>query len=637
MNDNKKNIDQFFLEQLGNATERPPSSVWDSLEKRLEEDRPHRRFFGWWFYISIGILLIGAGGAAYYIAGSPSFFKHSATQSVAQTNNQSAAADLENSKIKETKTPLERIHTNDNPASETEHQYKQKGQKRNARIARNEVIPGPGIDHTTRDTKPLSPQKTTTSQSIIPKTAAKNSAILPHQDNRQIEEKQLAGSEAIKVNRNKTLSEKSANTVPELGNTRGIVDTSIKMTNDREVVNKPRQNKKEVIAANKMEQNNLPAEHSIVRHSVQIKNTTDTSYVVQNKPVHEKNIASKYTIQRIKATPGTPIKAHKKAVKISAQTAVVDSSQSFSAAKPGLAGTNKKQDQKAGNAPNKIAHLSKNNTSATEQEQYKSKAPDTKETKVRKPLNISVGIKGGYENGFNSFTARKYTGTIFGELQLSDRWSFLLQPGIKVAQLNRSYTRILGNFFQAGPTTSELYHVNVDSLLGLRYDFAYKQTYDSMIASIEAKRNFVELELPFLFRYKINHHFSAMAGLNLTFGKIVLWNNNIQTIHGLILTDTVLNNADTMTPAASSKFSHPGSTPFSNYSPSSLPKNTSPVRFGYSLGLTYTFREKVMLDLLLQQNLSGYRGIQEPDIRKIFAQPYIRLSLGYTLFGSRKK
>jgi hypothetical protein len=43
MKDTKRHIDKFFQEELGGHTEMPPSSVWENLEKRLDDNQSRPR------------------------------------------------------------------------------------------------------------------------------------------------------------------------------------------------------------------------------------------------------------------------------------------------------------------------------------------------------------------------------------------------------------------------------------------------------------------------------------------------------------------------------------------------------------------------------------------------------------------
>jgi len=62
MEENKRHIDDFLRDELGNYTETPPPAVWDDLEKRLDARTDHKGFDfrKWWWFIPA--LLFVAGG-----------------------------------------------------------------------------------------------------------------------------------------------------------------------------------------------------------------------------------------------------------------------------------------------------------------------------------------------------------------------------------------------------------------------------------------------------------------------------------------------------------------------------------------------------------------------------------------------
>lgn len=76
MEQNMKNIDEFFKEELGSYAELPPPPAWGALERRLDEEKKRRVFpFRWlWF---VGVLAI-LGIAGYSVA-----WKVSATRDLA--------------------------------------------------------------------------------------------------------------------------------------------------------------------------------------------------------------------------------------------------------------------------------------------------------------------------------------------------------------------------------------------------------------------------------------------------------------------------------------------------------------------------------------------------------------------------
>lgn len=538
MDNNKRNIDDFFRKEMADAAEMPPQPVWDALEQRLDNDRP---LFLWKLGGSIVVLLVGGGIAAYYLTRTPLVAPLPATHTIA---------------------------------------LQQASGRNNAHIRVNE----PTVDHTGKVEQPLMPQRNQGQndglQSVRNAGKPKRISLQPT----TIRDKEYT----------KTFSD--GNTIAKNSNSlsQGIIDAESNPTDQPDHAKPILQDRTgakgsgtELIPEKDINSTNADAD-ALMAHKEPHENTLDTLYP---------------------STPDKPLVAPSKR-----DQALQDNSTLFLSSVTDTVSENHQQD---------IPGI---------------KTEHEKDPKHKQSLSLSIAAKAGYEYGTRHFTAGKYVGSVSASVQVSNRWSILLQPGIKVAKLNQSYSRITGNYYQAGPTTSALLQTRFDTVLQeYRYDYAYKQVYDSMIASKEAKRNFVAFELPVFVQYKINPRLSLMAGVNVTFGKGLQWKNKLYTLSGLTLTDTLLNSLDTTAPAAADKFLHQGSMPFSGYNPSLAPKSKNPVYFGYSFGMSYNLKKKLMLDLLIQQNVSGYNRIAETELRQVFAQPYIRLSVGYTLFYSGKK
>ncbi|WP_129019702.1 PorT family protein [Edaphocola flava] len=614
MDKNKKNIDQFFLEQLAGAREQPPASVWEGLEEKLKEHPPERRTFGKGFIASLAALIVAVGGIAYLWSGASLTVQYQAGSALVAGKERSISGQ-DDAAEHPTAAPAKGI-VDAEPEAGKAAQQQMGHQEDVARIAANTGVSA--MEQHDKAKRTLSSIPGPSGRSSAGKTLS--GSITPVSAHLSTTgDRSLKGSEAVQAGKHIPFVGNPVQPEPAFNTPLDPTVTAKKMANDRNIAEVPELNKDKVTLDNAA-QDHAPeppdiidqSPEAIVFHKVAFKGASDTSNAAQGKYVPEQNAAVNYTIENIEPAVANVTKASGDRVEAAGKKETV--------------------------TRGKVARLSekKMQQPAAVKLPPAQKMTLAEEQKIRKSLNLFLGIKAGYETGFSSFTSGKYVGSVFGEVQLSDRWSFLLQPGIKVAQLNRTLIQA-GNYFQAGATTSRMFNVRGDDSSGYTYDYAYRQTYDSIIASVEMKKNFTELELPLFLRYKINPQFSVMAGVNFTFGKLVLWNNKLQTISGFTITDTVLNTTDTVAPAASAKFAHPGSTSFAEYKPLALPANTSPMRFGYSLGLSYTLRERLMIDLLMQQNLSGYGSLTEPGIRQVFSQAYFRLSAGYKLFGTRKK
>ena len=251
----------------------------------------------------------------------------------------------------------------------------------------------------------------------------------------------------------------------------------------------------------------------------------------------------------------------------------------------------------------------------------------------RMKFPMSYGVKLGYERGVQNYTAGKYVATLYAALQLNQRNQIVFQPSLKIAHTNKHYQVLNGNYYNVNSMNTKQYNVSLDSMgMPISYDYAYVQNYDSVIAYGQVNTQYLELELPLYYRHNLGKHFALMGAVTISLGKTLTWSNYTQTISGLNLYDTVLQSADSVAPIPSKLFDHLGSTSFKNYKP--MDDNAlNIVRMGYSFGCAYVINNYLTLDVLLLQSLSSFNRIEDCQLRKLYTQPYFRISLGYTLRG----
>jgi hypothetical protein len=229
--------------------------------------------------------------------------------------------------------------------------------------------------------------------------------------------------------------------------------------------------------------------------------------------------------------------------------------------------------------------------------------------------------------------------SIFLEVAMSKKLNFIFQPTIKFAAVNKDLGGAnLGNYISAKSVTSNPYNEYLDTV-GAKtgvFDIAYNQVYDSMVQTVAFNKSYMEIEIPFLFRYKVDRNFSLIAGMNFIFGKTVGFELGDRKISTNNINDTSFKVKGAAATIPIGRFFEEGISGKSSIS-SNYNAPISPVRFGYTIGLSYVFNDRILLDLLVQQNLSGTSNFSNVEVRKIFEQPYVRLSLGYTIFGRLKK
>lgn len=701
MESNKRNIDEFFQEELGGLTEMPPSSIWDTLEKRLDDNKPRSKKIAWWFLPLIAIVFIGATIAAYVAMNhnttasntAPSisandFTKINSTKPQSNTtidHSSNTPLTEENESAKnEIKSPAtdnkqsnrnkeNNIATNNNPTKNAPDQS-------NESAALNESKPKTGsslekvlnnqdvaatpsnkerlkksLDNNTQQKSKDNQLANTSNNANNPATAkeniapesAKSNSVKTKKESLQEETSNAALANKVVPNAN---SQTASKTSKAKGSAKGALNSSPATTEkaSNATASSATATKEELNSSAKTIKKRLEANTAAVKEASQ-----SNSITTAKKPIASNSVIADNAVQASKNTTNTNNNTTLAAQsdqkdrkdKASNQEAVVQKTLAkTSQNQPPLSKEEKPQSKnqiQANPAEQKKTNQAEQEDTAEADEETSESgggvSAATKKPKQKRPLNMLLGLKGGYERGFENYTASKYVGNLFAEVTFSRKVSFLFQPGIKFAQTNQEYTVGSNGYFKVNSNGVNQYNVRKDTIgKPIGYDYAYTQSYDSIIALQQAKRSYMEIELPFLFRFKLDQHFSILGGMNFTFGKILTFTNSLNTIAGLKLYDTILNFRDSIAPSAPAKFSHPGSTPFSSYKEDNAAA-ISPIRFGYIFGISYQIKERLMLDLLVQQNLSKLNSIQDDGIRKLYTQPYVRFSIGYNLFGVKKK
>lgn len=741
MTDNKRNIDEFFQEEFGNATEMPPSSVWETLEKRLDQQRPDSKKRFWWVYLLVLSMFIGGSIAAYLsnnkIENAPETPASEKLKNTSNTNNQhlnSAETSTPNSIEEnagnnlgqnEIKNTADSKYLNE---SATKANTKNKSEKAGLSMpaknttsgnTNNKKINNESLsDHNQNSASGNSRSKTlsnsdldkptdnSTSVNIVKSTGKKSGLIKSSQRNNP-------GNIRNQNNNGEASSAANISGNNSVNNPDNSTDNSQNSTKKSKTVNNPNasSNNSET-KDNKSEENNSQNKKTIANRTktnnpktVSNKSTSDklnksgkktesdevSSMNPKSEPGNgsEKVLSSGNTsnksITKPPATTGN-LKQQSKPKKIvenktetrglsgvpddfeddikdepSKMVDIYDNqsenkeNDASEALEPKASLENKIQKSRASDplsgAPIPVNVLNENDAKANSDSKKESSesggaggATAAPRDKTKRSLNMTIGIKAGYEQGFANYTSSKFVGSAFGEVNFSKKISFILQPGIKFGNTNKEYGSVLSSFIDAGATTRNEYNIKIDTTTGMPTgfsDFAFQQNYDSIVASVLAERRFVEIEVPFLFRFKVDNSFSLLAGMNFTFGKIISSTSSLNRMSGLNMKDTIFNyntkDSTKPVPSAPGIFSHTGTPAFSTYKDPGSSSPISPFRFGYSLGFSYTYKQRLMLDVMIQQNLSGLSNITDAEIKKIFSQPYVRLSLGCIIFGSKKQ
>lgn len=258
-------------------------------------------------------------------------------------------------------------------------------------------------------------------------------------------------------------------------------------------------------------------------------------------------------------------------------------------------------------------------------------------------LKLDAGIKMGYERGFANVTTSNFTGNVFAQWNISKKVALTLQPGIRYTSINNVSVFRDQAFHDVKVAAIDSAHVYTSDTTGTKVqrNYIYSNTYDSINMSYALDpRTYLEVELPLLLQYKVADNFSVLGGFQLSFGKIVQVKSSNQNIFRFSRMDTLSYAAvDTFVgpsnPAPQDHFTY--STPSYNTFNNNAHKNpiTNPARFGIMLGFSYEFRKRLLIDVMMRKNLSNLNFIPNEEVRKIYRQPYFRISVGYRLFGAK--
>lgn len=262
-------------------------------------------------------------------------------------------------------------------------------------------------------------------------------------------------------------------------------------------------------------------------------------------------------------------------------------------------------------------------------------------------LKLDAGLKLGYERGTASTTTNTFTGNLFLQWNISQKIALIVQPGIRYSSLSKidlfskqSFHEIIGQSLDSAHVTTT---DTTQTVISIQRNYIYQNQYDSVVASFSIKpKQYVEIELPLLLQYKVADNFSLLLGGQLAFGKIIEIGSSTKYYKGGFKTDTVSFAAITPdstnypnVPSLTNHFSY--NTPaFSTFDESKY-KNpiTNPARFGIMLGFSYELKKKILFDLMVRKNISSLNFIPNEEVRKIYNQPYFRITVGYKLFNSK--
>lgn len=257
---------------------------------------------------------------------------------------------------------------------------------------------------------------------------------------------------------------------------------------------------------------------------------------------------------------------------------------------------------------------------------------------------FELGMKLGYETGFNKDAANKYVAAPYLQYNLNSRFSLMIQPSVKCASVS---TRNVGNkpqsFYrenndstvtQNGNSVKSVVFIGseaTDTLYTTSY--TYRQSHDSIVKSFTYGGSYLEFELPVMLKYNLTKKTAIYGGVNVAYSQLMTVKEQLNVTKGIVRSEertNTTNDAPGHLPV-NSVIQYSG-TRYSNNSETigtATPENN--VRLGYMMGVSYTCGQRWMLDALMQQTPVKSQPQQGYNINNTLAAPYFRLSVGYRI------
>ncbi len=258
-----------------------------------------------------------------------------------------------------------------------------------------------------------------------------------------------------------------------------------------------------------------------------------------------------------------------------------------------------------------------------------------------------IGIKGGYEGGFTNDAARKMIISPYFEKQISDKWSFLTQPAIKISTLaGRALSGSQSFYKDVDSSVSNTGTYNITLVIGsggtavidtvVRTNYLYSKTVDYLSKTYSIGGTYIELEMPLLMKYKITDKLSVYGGFTLNYSRTIrikeATDNNGEIIVNKLL-PTYSHPGVSVAPQAISAVLQPAGNPLSSYSGPLYPNSKNGLfRMGFMFGASYEFKKRYMFDVLMQQGSVKAKMEGGYNINKALSATYFRFTLGYRLF-----
>lgn len=264
---------------------------------------------------------------------------------------------------------------------------------------------------------------------------------------------------------------------------------------------------------------------------------------------------------------------------------------------------------------------------------------------------FSVGVKLGYEQGFTTQSSGIIAAFPFLQWAFSDKMSLWFQPGFRYNNISKTNLMDRQTFHDIISQSRDSSHVidnDTTGVITIQRNYIYRSIYDSVIVQYGIKSSkFWEIELPISLQYRVAKNLAVQLGGMVSFGRIVQVEGGLERYSGLSRNGSLSYAPVPYNGQPSTNYPNPPTIQnYFTYNTSSFQgvdtnqyKNPSsnPARFALVFGFSYTFKERLLIDVLVRKNVSSMSFIPNDQVRSIYTQPYFRLMVGYKLFGGEQK
>lgn len=255
----------------------------------------------------------------------------------------------------------------------------------------------------------------------------------------------------------------------------------------------------------------------------------------------------------------------------------------------------------------------------------------------RRRFDLEYGVRVGAEAGFASGTTTKFIAGPYIKLPLGKRFALSAQPAIRYGTASGRSFGTQSYYSNPQRSVDSFLVFDTSGTVVVQRKYVARQQYDSSTITHTLARRMLEFELPLLMHYSFSNSFSVFGGFLLSFGKVIdLRKEQKDFGKQVMIKDTLYSVA----PIPQSQleeipFNHTAQ-PLSSYRPGDYANPAgNPLRLGYMLGISYQLKERISIDLSMQQTPGG-NFIPNAEVRKIYTQPYFRLMIHYRLGKGEK-